>query len=82
VFVLHGEIAAVYADEGVAALYHREVPGFLKAMEKPASMEFQVPDRKELAKLRPGMKIVAGVRKLGGEYLLEQIRVEGVSAKK
>jgi cytochrome c peroxidase len=82
VFVLHGEIAAVYPDDGVAALYHREVPGFLAAMEKPASMEFQIPDKGALAKLRPGMKIVAGVRRRGNDYVLEQIRPEGGFAKK
>jgi hypothetical protein len=45
-------------------------------------MEFQVPDRGELATLHPGMKIVAGVRKRGSDYVLEQIRREGVPTKK
>jgi hypothetical protein len=43
--------------------------------------EFQVPDRNELARPRPGMKIVAGVRKQGSQYALEQIGMVGASAK-
>jgi Cu/Ag efflux protein CusF len=79
--VLHGEVAAVYKDDGAAALYHQEVPGFLMATERPASMEFQVPDPRDLALLKPGTKIVARVRRRGGDYILEQIRPEGISRK-
>ncbi len=80
-YVLHGEVAAVYKEDGAAALYHQEVPGFLMAMERPASMEFQVPDPRDLALLKPGTKIVARVRRRGGDYILEQIRPEGISRK-
>jgi hypothetical protein len=76
-YILHGEVAAVYKEDGSAAFYHSEVPGLLAAMERPASMEFQVPDARELAILKPGMKIVAAVRRRGSDYLLEQIRPEG-----
>ena len=82
VFTLHGEVVAVYSDEGVVALYHSDVPGLLPAMKKPASMEFQVPDRGELATLQPGMKIVAGIRKVGSDYVLEKIRRDGTLSKK
>jgi cytochrome c peroxidase len=81
-YVLHGEVAAVYREDGTAALYNREVPGFLMAMERPSSMEFQVPDPRDLASLKPGMKIVARVRRRGGDYILEQVRAEGVTPRR
>jgi cytochrome c peroxidase len=81
-FTIHGEVLAVYPDEGVVALYHSDVPGLLPTMKKPASMEFRVPDRRELATLQPGMKIVSAIRKVGSDYVLEQIRREGALSKK
>jgi cytochrome c peroxidase len=81
-YVLHGEVAQVYAEDGAVALYHREVPGLLMAMEAPYTMEFQVPDRHTLEKLRPGLKITAAVRKRGNDYILEQVRAEPEAAAK
>ena len=75
-YILHGEVAAVFREDGTASLYHSEVPGLLTAMVKPEAMEFQVPDARELAMLKPGMKIVAGVRRQGGDYVIEQVRPE------
>lgn len=74
-YLLRGEVAAVYRQDGVAVLYHDAVPGLLQAMEKPAAMEFRVSEG-ELALLRPGMKIVAIVRRDGNDYALERIRPE------
>jgi Cu/Ag efflux protein CusF len=73
-YVLRGEVVRVFADDGAVMLYHDEVPGLMQAMRAPYAMEFLVPDRALLAGLRPGMKITAGVRKRGGDYVLEQIR--------
>ena len=72
--VLHGEIAKVYPDAGAVMLYHDAVPGFLAAMRRPYAMEFLVADQRVLQSLRPGMKLVAGVNRRGGDYVLEQIR--------
>jgi hypothetical protein len=82
VFVLRGKVAAVYPDEGSVALSYSEVPGLLAAVKEPTSREFQVCDRGELALLSPGMKIVAGVRKRGNEYVLDRIRKEQASPRK
>lgn len=68
---LRGEVVRVWAEDGAVALFHDEVPGFMKAMPPPNAMEFLVPDKRYLATLQPGMKIVAGVRKRGGDYILE-----------
>jgi hypothetical protein len=81
-YILHGEVAAGYKEDGTAALYHGEVPGLLGAMERPASMEYQVPDPHDLSLLRPGMKIVANVRRRGSDYVLEQISPEAVAPNK
>jgi cytochrome c peroxidase len=76
-YVLRGEVVKVYLEDGSVSLYHQEVPGLMAAMAAPYSMEFLVPDRGFLASLRPGMKITAGVRKRGGDYILEPMRVRG-----
>ncbi len=72
--MLRGEVVRVYEEDGAVVLTHDEIPGFLVAMRTPAAMEFLVKDKEELKALRPGMKISAGVRKRGGDYVLERIR--------
>ncbi|BDC48981.1 hypothetical protein F183_A12970 [Bryobacterales bacterium F-183] len=74
-YVLKGEVVHVYPEDGAISLYHDEVPGFMAAMKPPYAMEFLVVDKQALTRLKPGMRITAGVRKRGGDYLLEQIRV-------
>ena len=75
-YVLRGEVAAVFPDAGTAALFHGGVPGLLAAARPPEWAEFQVPDRNELSRLKAGMKIVAAVRRRGGDFLLERVRIE------
>jgi cytochrome c peroxidase len=72
-YILRGEIVQVYAEDGAVSLYHEEVPGFMNAMRAPYAMEFLVADKEFLKRLKPGQKIVAGVRKRGSDYLLEPI---------
>lgn len=73
-YQLRGEIVHVYPADGAVSLYHDAVPGFLEAMRPPYAMEFVALDKQALATLKPGMKITAGVRKRGANYILEQIR--------
>lgn len=73
-YTLNGTVVHVYPADGTATLYHNEVPGFMNAMEAPYAMEFVVPDKQSLTSLKPGMKITAGVRKQGSDYILEHIR--------
>ncbi|HUN81744.1 MAG TPA: di-heme enzyme [Phycisphaerae bacterium] len=73
-YVLHGEVVKVYPDAGAVMLYHDEVPGFLTAMRRPYAMEFLVTEQRVLQSLKPGMQLVAGVSRRGGDYVLEQIR--------
>jgi Cu/Ag efflux protein CusF len=73
-YTLRGEIVHVYPDDGAISLYHDAVPGFMNAMHKPYAMEFLVPNKQSLAGLKPGMKITAGVRKRGSDYILDPIR--------
>jgi len=70
-YVLRGEVVKVFLEDGAVTLFHDEVPGLMKAMPPPYAMEFLVPDRQFLASLKPGLKIQAGVRKRGSDYLLE-----------
>lgn len=72
-YVLHGEVVRVYPEDGAVSLYHEEIPGFMNAMRAPYAMEFLVLDKDFLNGLKPGMKIAAGVRKRGGDYLLERL---------
>jgi len=72
-YILRGEVVAVYPQDGAVSLFHEEVPGFMQAMRPPHPMEFLVPDKQFLASLKPGRKIVAGVRKRGSDYILENI---------
>jgi cytochrome c peroxidase len=72
-YVLHGEVVQVYRADGAVSIQHDEVPGFMKAMRAPYAMEFLVLDRAFLDRLQPGMKITAGVRKRGSDYLLEPL---------
>jgi cytochrome c peroxidase len=67
---IHGQVVHVYPEEGMVGLHHEEVPGFMAAMKAPLVMEFLVPDREFLARLKPGMTIHATVRKRGSDYLL------------
>jgi cytochrome c peroxidase len=73
-YILRGEVVRVYLEDGAISLHHDEVPGFMVAMNKPMAMEFLVTDKSALASLKPGMKITAGVRKQGRDYVLDQIR--------
>ena len=73
-YKLHGEVVHVYLADGAVSLYHDDVPGLMNAMRAPYAMEFLVSDRQSLAGLKPGMKITAGVRKRGSDYILEQVR--------
>lgn len=54
-------------------MFHDEVPGSMKAMPPPYAMEFLLPNKQFLATRKPGMKIGAGVRKRGSDYILEPI---------
>lgn len=72
-YVLRGEVVKVYLDDGSVSMFHDEVPGFMKAMNPPYAMEFLVPNKQFLGSLKPGMKIAAGVRKRGSDYILEPI---------
>lgn len=72
-YVLRGEVVKVYASDGAVSLFHDEVPGLMSAMRAPQAMEFLVPNAQFLATLRPGMKLVAGVRKRGSDYILEPL---------
>jgi Cu/Ag efflux protein CusF len=78
-YLLDGEVVQVFPEDGAITLYHDDVPGFMSAMRAPYAMEFLVPDRQTLATLRPGMRITAGVRKRGSDYILEQIRKKATS---
>jgi cytochrome c peroxidase len=73
-YILRGEVVNVFPEDSAISLYHDAVPGFMNAMQAPHAMEFVVSDKSSLNGLRPGMKITAGVRRRGSEYILEQIR--------
>ncbi|SPE40762.1 Cytochrome c peroxidase (modular protein) [Candidatus Sulfopaludibacter sp. SbA3] len=73
-YVLHGQVVHVYLDAGAITLYHDEVPGLIRAMKAPYAMEFLVPDRESLKKLRAGQTIAASVRRQGADYVLEDLR--------
>ena len=70
-FVVTGEVLAVYPGAGAVTLAHGEVPGLLGPSK---SREFLVRDAKDLARLRPGTKITAGVRKRGSDFQLTALR--------
>jgi cytochrome c peroxidase len=73
-YTVNGEVAAVYADDGTVALYHRAIKGLMGASVKPNTMEFLVTDKAQLANLKPGQHIVASVTRRNADYLLENIR--------
>jgi cytochrome c peroxidase len=75
-YVLHGQVVKIYPEDGAVSLFHEEVPGFMNAMPGPQAMEFLSLDKQALAKLKPGMKISAAVRKRGADYILEQIQIK------
>lgn len=72
-YFLRGEVVKVFPEDGSISMFHDEVPGLMKAMAPPYAMEFLVPDKRFLVSLKPGMKIHAGVRKRGSDYILEPI---------
>jgi cytochrome c peroxidase len=76
-YVLRGEVVQVYLEAGAVTLYHDEVPGLIRAVKPPHAMEYLVPDKKALKKLKPGQSIVAEVRRLGADYVLDGLRTEG-----
>jgi Cu/Ag efflux protein CusF len=80
--VLRGEVVQVYLEAGAVTLYHDEVPGLIRAVKPPYAMEYLVPDRKALKKLKPGQSIVAEVRRLGADYVLDGLRAEGKKGQK
>ena len=75
-YVLRGEVVKVYLDAGAVTLYHDEVPGLIRAMKAPHSMEYFVPDKRALKKLKTGQNILAHVRRQGAEYILDSVRVD------
>ena len=75
-YSLHGQVVHVYPDAGAVTLYHDEVPGLIRAMKAPYAMEFLVADREQLKNLKAGQNIVASVRRLGADYVLDHVRVE------
>lgn len=70
-FIVRGEVKAVFVEDGSVALYHDEIPGLMKAMRKPLSMEFLVSDRAVLHGLAPGDRVTASVRRKGTDYILD-----------
>jgi len=73
-YTLNGVVVKVFPEDGAISLYHDEVPGFMSAMKAPYAMEFLVENKSLLLNLKPGMRIAAGVRKRGGDYILSQLR--------
>ena len=74
-YVVHGEVAEVYPDDGAVSLYHDAVRGLLAADTAPASREFLVSDRAQLKALKPGQRITASIRRQGSDYILDGLRV-------
>lgn len=70
-----GEVLRVYPDDGSISLAHGEIPGMMAAMPGPGGMEFLVPDEAVLRRLRKGDRVQGYVRRQGGDYLLEEIRL-------
>jgi len=75
-FVVHGQVANVYPEDGAVSLYHGAVPGLIPARKSPESTEFLVSDRAQLNRLKPGQRITASVRRQGSDYILEQMKGE------
>lgn len=73
-YQIRGEVVNVYADDGAVSLYHEEVPGLMAAMKAPYAMEFLVPDREQLKRLKRGQAVQASVRRQGSDYILEDLR--------
>jgi cytochrome c peroxidase len=59
---VRGEVIAVYSQAGTITLRGDETRDYL------------VRDKRQLEALKPGLQITAGVRRRGGDYVLEQIR--------
>ncbi len=70
--VLRGVVREVFPDAGSVLVSHAAVENFLDAAAKPR--EFLVRDKSLLANLKPGVRITAGVKKRGSDYVLEQIK--------
>jgi Cu/Ag efflux protein CusF len=74
---MRGEVVQVYLEAGAVTLYHDEVPGLIRAVKPPHAMEYLVPDRKALKRLKPGQSIIAEVHRQGADYVLDGLRTEG-----
>lgn len=72
--VIRGVVTRVYSIDGEIALNYDQPPGVMAAMGAPYPTEFIVPDKKSLASLRRGERIVAAVRRQGADWVLEEIR--------
>jgi cytochrome c peroxidase len=73
-YVLRGQVVHVYPDDGAVSLYHDAVRGLIPASKPPAAMEFLVPARDQLNRLKPGQRITASVRRQGSDFVLEDLR--------
>ena len=71
---LRGEVARVFLEDGSIALYNDAVPGLMSAMRPPKAMEFLVPDREQLKRLKPGQAVQATVRRQGRDFVLYELR--------
>lgn len=72
-YVVVSTVAEVYPEAGSISLYHDEIPGFLDAAKAPSAREFLVLNKSDLAGLKPGSRIKAGIRKRGNDYALDRI---------
>lgn len=73
--VLRGEVAQVFPEDGMIALYHDAVPGLMPEAKAPDAMEFTVEDREQLKTVKAGQTVSASVRKQGREWVLEDLKV-------
>ncbi len=74
-YTLYGEVAQVYPEDGMIALYHDAVPGLMSEMKAPNSMDFLVASPSQLSALKPGQPISASVRRQGRDFILDDLRV-------
>jgi len=75
-YVVHGQVAKVYPEDGAVSLYHAAVVGLIPARKSPESTEFLVSDREQLSRLKPGQRITASVRRQGSDFILEEMKGE------
>jgi len=79
-YTLHGQVVHVYLEAGAVTLYHDEVPGLIRAMKAPYTMEFLVLDKERLKELKPGQTVAGFVRRQGADYVLYNVRAEPAAA--